>query len=71
MTPELEGILKCSKRLDELEAIRRARKILDQHALPRGNRSAWMNRQTFLALGGTQEFWDSIEGDDEVKLIQD
>ena len=67
---ELEAILKCSKRLDELEAILKAGKILDQHALPKGNRLARMNLQTFLALGGTQEFWDSIEGDDEVKLIQ-
>jgi hypothetical protein len=48
-----------------------ARKILDSHAVPRGHRSAWMNKQTFLALGGTQRGWDSIEGDDEVKLIKE
>lgn len=57
MTPELEAILKCQK-------------MLDEQAVPKGSRSAWMNRQTFLAVGGTREFWDSIEGDDEFKLIQ-
>jgi hypothetical protein len=53
-----------------LAALLKAGEILDQQAVPKGQRSAWMNRQTFLALGGTQEHWDSIEGDDEMKLIQ-
>lgn len=57
MTPEFEAIIKAGK-------------ILDAQALPKGARFAWMNRQTFLALGGTQEHWDSIEGDDDVKLIR-
>jgi len=52
-----------------LEAFKKAAEILDEQALPKGKRSAWMNHQTFLALGGTQEHWDSLPGDD-LKLIQ-
>ena len=54
----------------DIKAIIEAGKILDAHAMPKGSRSSWMNRQTFLALGGTQEHWDSIEGDDEMKLVR-
>ena len=50
MTTELEGILKCSERLDELEAIRKARKILDQHALPKGKSGGTMGEGVCISL---------------------
>lgn len=53
----------------DLEAFLKVRAALDAAPVPTENRSAWMSRETFLALGGTQERWDAIPGDPEVKHI--
>ena len=53
-----------------IEAVLKARKMLDAAPLPKNDLSAWMSKHVFLELGGTQEHWDTIEGDDEVKLVQ-
>ena len=68
---EKQPVQVTSELNDRLGAFLEARKILDSHAVPKGSRSAYMNRQTFVGLGGTVEHWDSLPETDleGVKLI--
>lgn len=56
-------------RQEMLDQLRKASEILDRQNVPRYGQRTYMTKQTFLALGGTIETWESIEGDDEAKLI--
>jgi hypothetical protein len=56
--------------INTIATLLRAKEMLDKRPLPGLARSAWMTKKTFLALGGTHENWDQIEGDDETKLVQ-
>ena len=58
-------------KIHDFEAFKKAGEMLDKANVPRGQRSAWMNYYTFMALGGTQEVWDQMEGDEDMKLIHD
>ena len=49
----------------DVHAFLRARDILNGISIPTDSLYAWVNRDTYLALGGTEEGWDRLAKEQE------
>lgn len=56
---------------EELAHIESARNLMDgAHHQDDGPHCVWMPKEVFFLLGGTQEHWDMIPGDDSGKVVE-
>lgn len=55
--------------MNGIEAMIKARDILNRARVPLDHNGAWMSKDTFIGLGGSQQAWEKRFGDETTAYV--